>query len=310
MSKDIREKARLDTEDILALNFIADPGIYVYRRYYRMGLRSHIMEVLNPGDVENENRGIIIDRLPWFPKAKPVKMLRIFRTRFKNLDDALEELKRVKLVEKSLAPDHVARSEEFLVTYVRERKHHLLLCGLQEYVEGEILDPWSPLDERHLVSLLRRIGSQKSDDPEGITTGQWVQRVRSKARKFIEKIREMILKETHIPDLAGIGNLLLTRSGDIKLVDINNISRMSFDPVITLDDRGYPVCDKSIEALFLLEKKILGDSIGRDDVIYGVFLDPNRLKEVQKKERAFHQSMAFESNVFPYPSKGIPRPRL
>jgi len=300
MSKDIREKARLDTEDILALNFIENPGIYIYRRHYRMGLRSHIMEVLNPSDVEKENRGIIIDRIKWFPKAKPLKMLRIFRARFKTLDDALEELKRVRIIEKYLAPDHVARSEEFLVTYVRQRKHNLLLCGLQEYVEGEILDPWSPIDERHLVSLFGRMDFKRSENSEGIE-GQWVRRVRRKAKKFIQKIREMIVKEAHIPDLAGIGNLLLTRSGDIKLVDINNISRVSFDPVINLDDRGYPVCDKTIEALSLLEKKLLGGSIGSDDVIYGVFLDPKRMKEVKATERAFHQSMEFESSVFSYP---------
>ncbi|MCP4669513.1 MAG: hypothetical protein GY849_24530, partial [Deltaproteobacteria bacterium] len=130
MSKDIREKARLDIEDILGLNFVKSPGIYSFRKHYRMGLRSHIMEVLDPGEAEKENKGVMVDGLTWFPRAKPLKMLRIFRTRFKDLGDALEELKRVKIVETFLAPDHVAKSEEFLVTYVRQGTHHLLLCGL------------------------------------------------------------------------------------------------------------------------------------------------------------------------------------
>ncbi|MCP4665767.1 MAG: hypothetical protein GY849_05325 [Deltaproteobacteria bacterium] len=259
------------------------------------------MEVLDPGEAEKENKGVMVDGLTWFPKAKPLKMLRIFRTRFKDLGDALEELKRVKIVETFLAPDHVAKSEEFLVTYVRQGTHHLLLCGLQEYVEGEILDPWSPIDERHLVSLLGRMGSIKFNNTEGLE-GQMVQRVRRRAGKFIQKIREMIVKEAHIPDLAGIGNLLLTRSGDIKLVDINNISRVSFDPVIHLDDRGYPVCDKSMEALSLLDRKLLGRPFGSDDVIYGLFLDPKRMQDVKAMAMAFHQHVELGIRALTYPT--------
>ncbi len=290
MSEDIREKAHLDSKDILGLNFIKSPGIYTYRKHYRMGLRSHIIEVLNPQDAEKENKGLIVDGLKWFPKARPLKMLRIFRTRFKTFGDALKELKRVRIVEKFLAPDHMARSEEFLTTYVRQGRHNLLLCGLQEYVEGEILDPWSPIDAKHLVSISRRMDLEKTGNSKG-NKGQWVRKVRRRAGKFIQKIREMIVKEAHIPDLAGIGNLLLTRSGDIKLVDINNISRVSFDRVINLDDRGYPVCDKSMEALSLLDQKLLGRPIGGDDSLYGLFLDPLRMKDVKAKATEFHQRM-------------------
>jgi hypothetical protein len=300
MSKDIREKSRLVSNDILGLNFVKSPGIYSFRKHYRMGLRSHIMEVLNPSDLERENRGITVDGLKWFPKAKPLKMLRIFRTRFHNLDDALEELKRVKIVEKYLAPEHMARSEEFLVTYMRQGTHHLLLCGLQEYVEGEILDPWSPIDDGHLVALLGRMDFKRSGNAEGVER-QWVARVRKKAKKFIQNIRKMIVNEAHIPDLAGVGNLLLTRTGDIKLVDINNISRVSFDPVINLDDRGYPVCDKSVEALSLLDRKLLSSIIGNGDEIYGLFLDPKRMKDVKAMAMEFHERMELGIGTLSYP---------
>jgi hypothetical protein len=143
MPEDIRDKPYLNHKDILGLNFIRDPGIYYYRRHYRAGLRSHIMQVLNPENVENETKGIIIDGVKWYPRADPLKMLRIFRTRFKTLKEAEEELKRVKIIETYLAPDNLAMSEEFLVDYVMHGKREILLCGLQEYVEGEVLVPWS-----------------------------------------------------------------------------------------------------------------------------------------------------------------------
>ena len=92
----------------------------------------------------------------------------------------------------------------------------------------------------------------------------------------------MILQTNRVPDLAGVGNLILTRSGNIKLVDINNISRVSFDRTIPLDDRGYPVCDKSIEALSLLERKLTGRSLDGRDIIYNTFLDPERMKDVKE----------------------------
>ena len=98
MPEDIRDKPYLMHKDILGLNFIRDPGIYFYRRHYRSGLRSHIMQVLNSEDVEKENKGIIIDGLSWYPRAEPLKMLRIFRKRFNTLEDAKEELKKVRVI--------------------------------------------------------------------------------------------------------------------------------------------------------------------------------------------------------------------
>jgi len=287
MQEDVRDKPRLDHEDMVRLNFIRNPGVFFYRRYYRAGLRSHIMEVLNPEDVEREKKGVIIDGLRHFPKARPLKMLRVFRKRFNDLKDAEEELKNVKLLEKFLRPDCVARSDEFLVHYARKDKYKLIICGLQEYVEGEILDPWSHLDKTYLVSLLSHMGFERQNDSEAIVD-RWVGGVREKADKLIQKLKQMISRTKRVPDLAGVGNLILTRSGNIKLVDINNISSISFDRTIPIDDRGYPVCDKSIEALSLLEQKLTGRSLDRRDIIYNTFLDPGRMKEVKKIETRFH----------------------
>ena len=112
-------------------------------------------------------------------------------------------------------------------------------------------------------------------------TDSWIHQVLEKAETFIDKLKMLILEAGYVPDLAGVGNLLLTRSGHIKLVDINNISHVSFEPKIHLDDRGYPVCDKSIEALSLLETELLGRPIPRDDPIYNTYLDSNRMREVR-----------------------------
>lgn len=281
---DIRDKPHLDHHEILALNFIRSPGNYLFREHYYTGLRSHIMEVLDLVDIEKGKRGIVIDGLRWFPRAEPVRMLRIFRIRFNDLEDAQEEIKKVKMIQEYLAPNHLATSEEFLVTYLNHGKKEILLCGLQEYVKGEMLDPWSHLDKNHLVSLLGRMESEKEAD-------KWVQGVQEKAEKFVMRLTRLILEKNIVPDLVGMGNLILTPSGHIKLVDINNISKVSFYPIIRLDDRGYPVCDKSIEALSLLEHKLLDRSISRTDFIYKTFLDPERMKEVKKLVKKFHLSM-------------------
>ena len=290
LPEDIRDKPFLNHKDILDLNFIRDPGIYLYRKHYRMGLRSHIMEVLDPGDVKHETKGIIVDGLRWYPRAEPLGMLRIFRTRFNTLKDAEEELRRVKIIYAFLAPDHVAKSEEFLEDYARHKKHEILLCGLQEYVEGEVLEPWSHLDKGHVVTHMCNMLFKKAGG-SGDTADRWKHGVEQKAENFIAGVKQMILEANHVPDLAGVGNLILTHSGHIKLVDINNISKVSFDSIISLDDRGYPVCDKSIEALSLLEGKLLGRPLHRNDPAYKVFLDPERMKDVKAIEDGFRLSM-------------------
>lgn len=290
MQEDVRDRPYLNQEDVLRLNFIREPGAYIYRRHYRQGLRSHILEVLSPEDVENEKNGVIIDGARWYPRAEPLKMLRIFRTRFQSLPEAEEEVKRVKMIESYLGPDNFAKSDEFLVDYEMNGKREIILCGLQEHVKGAILDPWDNMDDKHLISILRRISFEDFEDAMMIGDS-WIRKVREKAEAFIEKNKKMILEANHVPDLAGIGNLLLTRDGDIKLVDINNISKVTFDSNIPLDDRDYPVCDKSIESLSLLEQGLLGRSIHKDDPIYKTYLESKRMEEVKAMEKEFYLSL-------------------
>lgn len=292
MILDIRDKPRLNHSDILNLNFIRNPGRFIFRRYYRAGLRSHIMAVLDPKDVQREKKGIQKDGVTWFPKAKPLKMLRVFRTRFDRLEDAMQELKRVRLVEKYLAPEYMAMSNEFLADYCVHGKYETLLCGLQEYVEGEILDPWGPLDRNSLWAFFCRMADREEHQtrPKKDWIEKWTGTVRSKAGKALAQIRNMIRETCLIPDLAGVGNLVLTPSGGIKLVDINNISSVSWAADISCDDKGYPVCDKSVEALSLLEQKLLGRSLDKTDPEYGVFLDAGRMKKVRVLEKTFHRS--------------------
>ena len=294
MQEDVRDKLSLNQEDVLKLNFIRDPGAYIYRRHYRQGLRSHILEVLSQKDVENEKNGVIIDGAKWYPRAEPLKMLRIFRTRFNNLQEAEEEIQRVKTIESYLGPENFAKSDEFLVDYELNGKRELILCGLQEFIQGAILDPWDQLDDSHLISILRRISFETFEDAESIAD-QWVEQVRNKAETFIGKIKKMILEAGHVPDLAGIGNLLLTHDGDIKLVDINNISETSIDSNIHLDDRNYPVCDKSIESLSLLEQGLLQRPLQQDDIIYQTYLEPSRMEEVKALEKEFLRAMEQET---------------
>jgi len=245
------------------------------------------MEVLDPADVVQETAGVVVDGLRIYPRAVPLKMLRIFRRRFKDLAEAMEEIRRVKTVEAHLSPDHIARSAEFLVDYVGTGKREILLAGLQEYISGEVLEPWGDLGNGYLYSLLDRMGM---DDGRDLLSSRdrWIGEIQKRAVRFIGKLRELMMEARLVPDLAGVGNLLLTRSGDIKLVDINNISEITSDPGIPLDDRGYPVCDKSISVIIHLEQRLAGRSPKRDDPVYAPFLNPERLEKVKAAEKAFH----------------------
>ncbi len=158
-----------------------------------------------------------------------------------------------------------------------------------EYVEGEVIDPWSAFDGAHLISHFHRMGLRAGEYTVK-EIDQWIDSVRGKAQAFTRRIKGMILKADHVPDLAGVGNLILTRSGHIKLVDVNNISQVFFEPMIHLDDRAYPVCDKSIEALYLLELKLAGQSSQEGDRIHETFMDPERMKVVLELDRRFHPS--------------------
>ena len=116
---------------------------------------------------------------------------------------------------------------------------------------------------------------------------------------FVNCIKNIIMKTGTIPDLAGVGNLIMTPLGIVKLVDINNISRLSMDHHIPIDDKGYPVSDKSIQALFQIETKILGRPRDGVDTLYRFYLDHQRMKEVRELETSFHQITAHSVN---YPS--------
>ena len=286
MSDDIRKKPSITHESVTALNFIRSSPPWVLRRHYRQGLRSHIMEILSPYDVQTERTGVFVDGIRWFPKAIPRKMFRIFRTRLKTLEDAMQEIERVKLVERYLAPDFMATSTECIVDYQKPDGHDLLLCGFQEYVKGEVLDPWSVLESAEVLpALYDTVQSEESGffKPKA----EWTRLVRKKGDVFIQKIKRMISESGHIPDLAGTGNLIITAMGNILLVDINNISPVRMDRSIHLDEKGYPVCDKSIQALSLIEEKVLGRSIDMNETIYSWFLNPKRRASVKKEEDRF-----------------------
>jgi hypothetical protein len=288
MEEDIREKVDIRSEDITGLNFIRDTGCYLFRRHYRQGLRSRIMAVLDAADVRRETVGHRVDGIQVFPRAYPKKMLRIFTSRFDRLDEALEEARIYKVIEASLGAGHVAASSEFIVSYRRAgHRPEILLCGLQDYVAGEILDPWGFVRKNHLEGLCRSVQA-KQGVPGDDALVDLIQSARTSAGDLVDRLKKMILDAGCIPDLSGIGNLILTAAGDLVLVDINNVSRVVFDDLIRTDDKGYPVCDKSIEVLAILERRLLGRTIDMEEPIYHRFLDPGRMQQVGLLEEKFY----------------------
>jgi hypothetical protein len=247
------------------------------------------MEMLDPQEVERERTGICADGVRWFPRAVPRKMLRIFRTRFTSLARAWEEVERVKLVETCLGPDFLAVSQEFLVDYEAPSGCDTLLCGVQEYVPGDPVDPWRtpPFVDSELFATSVRGGADA--DSGGSRRKARYRRLRASAAEFVRRVKTMIRDLHLIPDLAGARNLIATPAGILKLVDINNISRITEPSDICVDDKGYPVCDKSVEALFLLEKNLVGRSPDPTDEIYAHFLESDRVRRVAAIHRRFHR---------------------
>lgn len=289
MPEDIRDKLSIRHDDVIRLNFIKASSPYFFRRHFRQGLRSHVMEILNRTDIQIENNGTVVDGTRCYPKARPTNMLRIFRTRLSTVDRALEEIKRVKVVENYLGPDFIAESSEFLVDYHGPEGPLIMLCGVQAYVAGQILDPWSLLDGDHLLLSLYE-SLHRSAERSAAHKNWWFMEARLKGARFVDQIKQMIADVKHIPDLAGAGNLVVPKTGEIRLVDINNISKVTFDTEIRLDDKGYPVCDKSIEALSLIETKFLNRPIRPDEAIYRTFLEPHRKRQATAKEEQFYRS--------------------
>ena len=288
---DIRDRSAIDHDDIMALNFICDSAPVVFRRHFRQGLRSHIMEILDPREVAVERSGKRIDGVMRFPRAEPRRMLRIFRTRLTTLGQALEEIGRVKIVERFLAPDCLATSVECIVDYRASWGRRPVLCGFQEYVAGEVLDPWTVLDRTTLLpSLFDRL--RAGDNRSGPAADSWMAAVRKRTEGFVGRIKRMIAEAGHVPDLAGVGNLIITPAGGIRLVDINNISPVDFAPDIPLDEKGYPVCDKSVEALALIEQKVLGRTADRRERLYRHYLEPERMQAVKVLEASFRKRIS------------------
>ena len=284
MTTDIRDKPTLSHDDIAGLNFIKHPSRYFFRSHFREGLRSRLIQVLKLSDVALETSGMLQQNIRIFPVAQPVAMLRIFRNEFSSLRAIQKEIDNYKILRQWLSESHYAISSEFMVDYTRGREKSILLCGLQEYVHGESVDPW------HANALLKIEGIVKGPRTESLKTAL------ENLASFVNCIKNIILKTGAIPDLAGVGNLLLTPLGILKLVDINNVSRLSKDHHIPLDDKGYPVSDKSVQALFQIETRILGHSKDTADTLYRFFLDPQRMKAVRELEISFHQITAHSGN--------------
>ena len=271
MSEDIRDKLAICHSDVIALNFIISSPPYVFRRHYRQGLRSHVMEILYPTDVATENTGTLIDGVRQFPRAVPSIMFRIFRTQFETFGEAWAEIERVKIVSEYLAPEFMAHSYEF-----------------QEYIKGDIIDPWTILEAESLLPVIYKTMRDRGVIMP-LSSDEWVADARKKGSQLIGRLKRMITHSGHIPDLAGVGNLIITPNGEICLVDINNISPVYSDSTIPLDEKGYPVCDKSIEALSLIEKKIVGRPINMEEKLYKQFLTSQRKNLVHEKVELFSE---------------------
>ena len=161
----------------------------------------------------------------------------------------------------------------------------------EEYVEGSVLNPWNLEKSNYLQNLAAEMRDEGLN-PLGLTSEQFIKKVRNQAAGMIMGLKKMIQEAHYLPDLAGIGNLILTPAGTLKLVDINNINPVSFSSEIRLDDKGYPVCDKSIEALALMEQKIADRHNDENEAIYRFFLAPERRRRVQEKEERFYRRKA------------------
>lgn len=289
ISADIRDRTDLRHEDIVALNFISERCPYVFRPHFRCGLRSHILEVLDPDAVRLEIEGIEYGGVRWYPKPIPLKMLRIFRRRFCSVNEISEEIRRLRIIEAYLAADQLARSNEFIVHYDGGCGCDLLLCGLQEYADGCELAPW----RLEHVDVLADLYARDTGAPHAPAASEaFFSRMRAAVARFVDGNRRMILEAGFVPDLAGSRNLLMTRDGRIRLVDINNISPVGRSDDIYLDDKGYPVCDKSIEALNLIETHLLGRRIPDNDPVYRGFLTTDRREAVRRLELQFQQRLA------------------
>ncbi len=282
---DLISRPILTGAEVKRLNFIRDSSKFHFRRYYRQGLRSHIFEILDQKSIVKEAIGEIRNGVHWFPPAVPRHMLRILRTRFDNLQQALCEIEKYDLLLKSLGPELIARSTEFVVSYTGAKKPDLVLCGLQEFISGTALDPWALYGAYPLQTFfMSHFGKNGPFE-------KWQPRILEAFKLFIDRTRRMVSQSGIIPDLAGNGNLIISPSGNLKLVDINNIIPIDPGGPVLLDDKGYPSADKSMEVLFILEKRILASSGVTRDPLYAPFRVPERLEDVKVFQKRFFQNL-------------------
>jgi len=283
---DIRTKPTLSNDDIVNLNFVKQPCPYYFRTHYREGLRSRLLQVLRPEDILNETQGTIDQGARLFPVAQPVAMLRIFKKQFSTWQEVQTEIENYKLVQHYIPPHHYAASSEFIVDYFQNENSQIMLCGLQEYIPGEAVDPW------HADTRLK-LETDMNNSPNGTLDLALLN-----LASFIGCIKTMAHQVQAIPDLAGVGNLILTPEAEIKLVDINNISRFSYETTIPLDDKNYPVSDKSIQALYNLETLVLGNDHASEEKLYRFFINRKRVQTVRDLEIAF-QKKTVQSGNYP-----------
>jgi len=282
---DIRDMASLTGREVVELNFIRDSSLYSFRKHHRQGMRSHIFEVLAVRDLLKEREGEVVDGIRRYPRAVPRFMLRILRARFTSIEQIMSEISKYTLVLKFLGAELIAISNEFIVDYRGTGKSEIVLCGFQEYIQGAILDPWGLAGKDPLDTFFQsRFPGGKADKKRTATSLESL-------AAFVGRMRKMITESGYVTDLAGNGNLIITATGAVKLVDINNIVKVSRDDTIPLDDKGYPSCDKSIEVLFILEEKILKSRNLLTDPLYSHFLSTERKKRADSLERQFFENL-------------------
>jgi len=298
-SNDIRDLGTITHDDVLDLNFIRKPSPYYFRGHFREGLRSRIIQVLDPDDVRAETRGRMRDGIKHYPMARPLRMLRIFRQPISALRDITDEIVNYQVIQKYLPAAFYASSSEFLVDYIKPDNREIVLCGLQEYVDGETLDPWNPEMLQSTRAYYRTLAPREHHDPDACA-GRKIDILQQHTLAFIGYLKKMAHGSRRLPDLAGVGNILITASATIHLVDINNISKISPGDDIPIDDKGYPACDKSIEALSLIEKGVLGTPVDMQEDLYAFFLNPERMQRVKAIEKEFHRRVAAQGN-YPQP---------
>lgn len=287
LANDIRDKGTISHEDVLDLNFIRKPSPFYFRGHFREGLRSRIIQVLDPRDVRAETHGLMHQGIRRYPMAQPLHMLRIFRKPISSLRDITDEIVNYQIVQKHLPAAYYASSSEFLVDYQKPDNNEIVLCGLQEFVEGEALDPWNPDILGSIRSYYRSRAPRDQTDPDTLTDRK-IGILQQHTKAFIHHLKNMARNARRLPDLAGVGNILYTASATIHLVDINNISNIPSGEAIPIDDKGYPACDKSIEALSLIEKGVLGHPVDMQEDLYRFFLSAERMQRVRDVEKVFH----------------------